>query len=219
MSQRRGTTTNQLNHIIQVLQLGRNTGVLVAERGEASMHEVGEIFFVHGIISGAHYGEFRGQQAFQQLNQWGQCRFVFTPTDEATIMRALPARITQPLRIPPARQQTEPRLPVERGQQQQPTSYPQTPPPQTSRPQTTRPLWETNTGPMALIPRCPQRTEYPEKAIYMIQMAKLSRLHRHLFLLIDGQRTPDELASLLGRNHEEVKYILRDLEQIGVIRQ
>jgi len=45
----------------------------------------------------------------------------------------------------------------------------------------------------------------------------LSRAHRRLFLLIDGKRSIDELAPLIGRTPDEVSELLRDLEHASVI--
>jgi hypothetical protein len=79
MSQRRGTTTDNLNNVIQVIQLGRKTGVLTVERGHETTLEFGEITFVYGQITYAHIGELDGQIAVNVLCSWGLCRFLFTP--------------------------------------------------------------------------------------------------------------------------------------------
>ena len=51
------------------------------------------------------------------------------------------------------------------------------------------------------------------------QRLGLSRLHRQLFLLIDGKRSTQELARLIGRPHQEVLIVLADLESTGLIGQ
>jgi predicted transcriptional regulator len=43
-------------------------------------------------------------------------------------------------------------------------------------------------------------------------------MHRRLLLLIDGQRTPEELEYLLGRTQYEVQQVLHDLLALGLIR-
>ncbi len=47
----------------------------------------------------------------------------------------------------------------------------------------------------------------------------LLRTHRQLFLLIDGQRTLQELARLTARNPIDVDASLSDLERAGLIRK
>jgi len=47
----------------------------------------------------------------------------------------------------------------------------------------------------------------------------LTRVHRQLFLLIDGQRTVPDLIRLSARGTEEVRRLLVDLERAGMIQQ
>jgi hypothetical protein len=47
----------------------------------------------------------------------------------------------------------------------------------------------------------------------------LTRLHRQLFLLIDGQRSVSELILLIGHRTEEVDILLDDLERAGLIQR
>src|SRR5438552_3920734 len=91
MSQRRGTTTDQLNNVIQVIQLGRKTGVLTVERGAEPTLEVGEITFVYGQITHAHIGQLDGQMAVNWLCSWGTCRFLFTPAGSERTTGPIPS--------------------------------------------------------------------------------------------------------------------------------
>ena len=63
----------------------------------------------------------------------------------------------------------------------------------------------------------PYRSRYVENMIPDFQRLGLSRAHRQLFLLIDGKRTPQELARLVGRHPQEISSLLLDLERIGLI--
>jgi hypothetical protein len=199
MSQRRGTTTDQLSNVIQVIQLGRKTGTLTVERGEGSTLEEGEITFVGGQITHARIGQLDGQKAMNWLSSWGTCRFLFTPTG--------PERVTGPI--------------------------PSLPP---SSKQTTAPLEETPTHAFTPIPDIgssgkyasyhsgsiqvrPYRTVQAEDALRLLEQAGLSRTHRRLLLLIDGQRAIPELVRLMGRHLEEILRLLHDLERIRVIAQ
>lgn len=58
-----------------------------------------------------------------------------------------------------------------------------------------------------------------EEALRAIEQAHLSRAHRRLYLLIDGHRSPPELARLMGRGQQEIDALLRDLERTGVIKR
>ncbi len=46
----------------------------------------------------------------------------------------------------------------------------------------------------------------------------LTRMHRQLFLLIDGHRTVPELIRLMGHRTDEINTLLGDLERDGLIR-
>ncbi|MBV9614035.1 MAG: DUF4388 domain-containing protein, partial [Ktedonobacteraceae bacterium] len=77
MSQKRGTVTDRLLNVIQVLQLGKKTGHLTVERDEGKGQEKGEIIFVQGQVTQAYGGNLRGQEALNWLSTWGACRFIF----------------------------------------------------------------------------------------------------------------------------------------------
>ena len=56
------------------------------------------------------------------------------------------------------------------------------------------------------------------KAVKAIEMAGLPRPYRQLILLIDGQRSLEELIVTLGMEPGEVSQMLQTLEQLKVIR-
>lgn len=193
MSQRRGTLTDQLTNVIQVIQLGRKSGLLTVERGEGSKVERGEITFVRGQITQAQVGNIGGQLAFNWLSTWGACRFTFTPasasssTTQPLYAREIQSSDTNPrFRIPPTTQLT-PAIPTAQ-----------------------------RAGSSLSIP---QRKAPGDQALRILERAGLSRLHRHLFLLVDGRRTTTELVRLMGKNYEDVYRLLLDLEQIGIIQK
>ncbi|GCE12346.1 DUF4388 domain-containing protein [Tengunoibacter tsumagoiensis] len=75
----KGIPTDQLNNVIQVIQLGRKTGILLVERGEGGQLEKGMLQFVQGSITDARCNTFQGQAALNWLQTWQACRFIFTP--------------------------------------------------------------------------------------------------------------------------------------------
>jgi hypothetical protein len=199
MSQRRGTTTDQLNNVIQVIQLGKKTGVLTVERGEGTTLEGGEITFVYGQITHARIGQLEGQKAMNWLSSWGTCRFLFTPSG--------PERVTGPIpSLPRASKQTTAPL-------KEAPAHAFTPIPDTGPLGRSASYQADNNRPR------PYRTTQVDEALRLLEQAELSRLHRRLLLLTDGQRTVPELVRLMGRPLEEFLRLLRDLERIGVIAQ
>ncbi len=78
----RGTTTDRLADIIQVLRLARKTGILTVERGETGTdtYEEGTMHFVDGQVIEALTGYRNGIDAFNWLSTWRTCRFAFNST-------------------------------------------------------------------------------------------------------------------------------------------
>jgi hypothetical protein len=196
MSQRRGTETSQLSNVIQVLQLGRKTGILSVEREGNQGIEEGRIAFMQGNITEAQLGRLIGQAALSLFGTWNTCRFIFTPMQVEKITRPLPA-------IPPYKfsESTDPRLPtISPGMTE-------------SGKRTTDYLPISELSPTF---RAPQRLRSADEALRLLERAGLSRGHRHLLLLLDGQRTIPELSRLMNRGEEEVKHLLHDLAQLGI---
>jgi hypothetical protein len=57
------------------------------------------------------------------------------------------------------------------------------------------------------------------EALTFMDRVGLTRQHRHMFLLLDGQRTASDLVRLTRRPLDEVQHLLRDLERYGLIKQ
>lgn len=103
MTKPRVTSTDRLADIIEVVELGRRSGLLTVERGSGPALEQGEIYFMQGRATHAKIEGLRGRDALSQMAGWGQCRFAFeanTPSPAPNI--AAP----QPLAEPAAQRQT-----------------------------------------------------------------------------------------------------------------
>lgn len=79
MAKPRVTATDRLANVIDVVGLGRRTGLLSAEREFGTMLEEAEIYFVSGNPIYATLGPLRGHAALDALAQWSVCRFCFDP--------------------------------------------------------------------------------------------------------------------------------------------
>jgi len=213
MPQQPATSTDRLVNVIEVIQLGRKTGILMAERDTGSMLEQGMITFVKGQVTQASIGQHVGSLAFNMLKTWGTCRFTFAPSEASQITQ----QITQPLAPVTGEASTlrgfvtDPTLRTHATtNHKQENSMP-------ARGQAINGTWDMQSGPAA------DEVPYPvrpyNEALAWIERAGLSRAHRRLFLLIDGNRSTPELVRLMGRGQEEVNALLRDLESAGLIRQ
>ena len=225
MAQQRETATDRLVSIIQIIQLGRKTGLLSAKRGEGITQEEGTITFIKGQITETVVGRRRGSEALNWLTTWGNCRFTFVSSDpsETSSLSPISARAQEN-----DTKDTDPRL-----RQQRPFMNTQTGPliggesnrvgPQ--NPDTPLPASAAPHVPVAPIvpaasalPAAPFRTRQIDSALRVIENMGLSRTHRRLLLLIDGQRSIPELIRLVGRTEQEVTSLLHDLEQATVIQ-
>ena len=205
MSQQRETVTDRLVSVIRTIQLGRQTGILTVQRGEGVSLEEGNLTFVNGQVTQATLGRRTGSEALNALTTWGNCRYTFvSPENQAkTAIPASPST-DRPLSdasrnprtpMPFSRTQTEPLGTEAKGRDEPGKQNPPTP-----------------------LPVAPYRIQPLESALRSIERLGLSRTHRHLLLLIDGERSITELIRLTGRNQSEVHELLRALERAAIIQ-
>ncbi len=202
MSQKRGTVTDRLLNVIQVLQLGKKTGHLTVERDEGKGQEKGEIIFVQGQVTQAYGGNLRGQEALNWLSTWGACRFIFVPATPEKTTSPLASEPIGPPRTTQSLGDTNPRFTAAMPVLHQRSGWPNT----------TDQLASSSPGPAV-----PRRIRSVNVSLHLLDQERLSRAHRQLFLLIDGNRTIAELVRLTGRPFEEIQRLLQELEHIGVI--
>lgn len=206
MSQNRETATDRLVSIIQLIQLGRRTGILTARRGEGAAREEGSITFSKGQVTRASVGRRTGADALNVLTTWGNCRFIFLSSEEAD---------TGPfLQISPPPERTSNTGPI-------PRQLPPSPAPG----RVTGPLASNNgfskaqqNGHTSAIPLAPYRIRPLTTSLHTIENLGLSRYHKRLLILIDGQRSVAELARLMGKSEREIVQLLQDLERTSTIQ-
>lgn len=229
MPQQRETTTDRLANVIQVIQLGRKTGLLTVERGEGVNYEEGFLTFVQGHLTQAQAGPLSYMEAFKWMNTWGTCRFAFIPQDtgkQVAVPGTPPPNTPRPAHLHGARpvhqqHHTRPIQQLQRDSQRDTppglvVGQPNDPTNNLNSAQIARN--RLNTGQFAPRSFAPQSAWPYEEAMHRIEQIGLSRTHRRLFLLLDGKRELMELARLMGRNDDEVRQLLSDLERAGIIR-
>jgi hypothetical protein len=195
MLQGRGTVTDRLANVIQVIQLGRKTGALVVERDNGTGVQEGKIIFVRGQITHAQGGALYSQQALTWLCTWETCRFVFTSS-----------------RIEQTTDQLQALAPPREDTARQQSAYALVP--VTPSIENVAARQQERASPLSI----PRRTVMAEEALQQLEQVGFSRLHRRLLLLIDGHRTTAELRILMGRRTMEIQKLLLDLERIGLIQ-
>src|SRR5258708_12115597 len=70
-------TTSRLSNIINMISLGRQSGILRVIRGQGPTREIGQIKFLDGEPTTALLGQLTGQNALTVLANWGECVYSF----------------------------------------------------------------------------------------------------------------------------------------------
>jgi Domain of unknown function (DUF4388) len=213
MPQQPATSTDRLANVIEVIQLGRRTGILTAERDTGSLLEHGMIAFVKGQVAQASVSQHAGFPAFSVLKTWGACRFAFTPSDPSQITQ----QITQPLPPVSGDSSTFRALSTDPTLHTQALANHKQAGSMAAGEQSMNGAGSMQPGPAT--GGIPYPVRPYDEALVWIERVGLSRAHRRLFLLIDGYRSTPELVRLMGRGQEEVNTLLRDLEGVGLIQQ
>ena len=205
MAQQKETITNSLANVIQVIQLGWKSGVLIVERGEGATFEEGMITFVNGQAVEALTAFFNGQNALRWLASWGTCRYAFIPTQTSEIP-SIPAPVSTPA--------------FEQGMTDT-RKHPRIPISPLRESAARRQASNGRTGQInSLMPASvvPHLVKSLEESLHRVEQLGLSRQHRRLLLLVDGQRNIADMVRLIGRTQYEIQQLLVDLEQAEIIR-
>lgn len=205
MAQQRETITNSLTSLIQVIQLGRKSGILTVERGDGAAFEEGMITFANGQVVEALAGILNSQDALRWLGTWETCRYAFIPTPTSEIPAMSAPMNTSVFDQGMRDTGTQPRIPTSPLRES------------AARRQASNGRAEPVISPMpASVVPYPVRSL--EESLYRAEQLGLSRQHRRLLLLVDGQRSILEMARLIGRAQGEVQKLLVDLELAGIIQ-
>lgn len=227
MGQQQEATAERLISIIQTLQMQRMSGTLTAKRGEGITYEEGAITFVKGQVTQTKVGRRNGSEALNWLSTWRECRYFFvsSPSSSKDSFPSRPStpdtmkRTTPISSIPPKQSFTEqPTAPLPRAYVESITARQTGPLTNRGDPVTPTPQASLPTSGSIRYTVVPYRNMAVDDALRLLENRGLSRTHRHLFLLIDGQRSIMELVHLLKRNQQEVQQLLYDLERAALIQ-
>jgi hypothetical protein len=207
--------TDQLVSTIQVIQRSHGTGVLTARRGKNATLEEGVLYFTRGQVTEARVGGHTGTKAFNLLSTWEKCTFVFVFADERD--RPLPFVSSSPLSSGSDSLSVRDALHTEEN----------TPPyiavsplhkkgvlfhsPEMSK------VGEEYSPSMLSLTAIPRLAGQATAILQIFDSTHLSRIHRQICLLVNGQRTVADIMRLSGRSHAEICKLLRDLERTSLL--
>jgi len=206
---------DHLVKIIQAIQIGRTTGSLMVTRGEGASYEVGTLVFLNGRVVQGRVGRREGREALNWLSTWGKCRYTFvlsvTPDNDLRSNEQSPS--TDPLlqsRIPHARLLSMNTDGDENATESRTTGELDLFIPEESK------TTQGEAGP--LNNSVPYRSKPTGYGLQVLSEKNLSRIHRKVFLLVDGVRKVGDLMRLLQLTENEVLTLLYDLQDTGIIR-
>lgn len=196
---------NRLANIIQMLQARRETGQLTVKHGRGIGTEEGTIVFENGKIVEARIGRRVGSDVFNRMSRWENCtcrfaRFIDISTETPETFPGIYAEMSPSVSTDPSLSKTVP-LDQLKG-------------PNSGSLNSGNP----NSGSLTFDPIVPYPASQHLEALQKIEHQGLSRAHRRLFLLIDGQRSLSDLIRLMNKKQDEVYELLQDLERGAIIR-
>jgi hypothetical protein len=233
-------STSRLGNVIQLIALGKQTGVLKVIRGLGAAREQGEIHFMNGQPTFASLGQMVGNAALTVLQNWGECQYIF-------LEGALPLPDRSLFQVDTMGRSGEYFAPPSGGFDPRPgPRYPSPPNRQTGGiPSFTTPLSSNpgpdtgfggnrNTGNLSYpdstslsgpLSPLPKRRDalpahfIPQRVISIDRLEELplDRRERVVLLLIDGRRTLTDLVRLTRRSEQEIQAILAHLAALRLI--
>ena len=243
MRRQRATLADRVSQVIDVIELGRRTGLLSVERDVGAVLEEGDLYFLNGQAIYASTGTQNGRSALETLRTWGACRFAFLsdiPKPAPNIgpergnartlqtggLRSGPLSVPtsepqRPMFMPPAAPPS-PFAPFE-GRREPAhglSSYalPGAPHQPEGMPSLPSMDYSASAPALVLAPyQRPRRAPNPQDIPRLAARYQLSRAHRTLLLLADGEHTIRHLARLAGRSEEEALALFSDLFRMGLI--
>jgi hypothetical protein len=222
--------TDDLETTIHSIESLQQTGVLNIERAKGGVRETANLVFLQGQVVEAIAGSRTGQDAFDWVITWGSCRYTFevrfpseivvpappasVPVEETSVapsplgfIAQMVQKYTHIANTAQVAEKASSPFPVPRTPTPSLASYPLTPLPPTTAPQVE----------MTRL-RAPFRLVNGSEAVNYMERFGLPRLHRHVFFLLDGQRTAVDVVRLTGRSFYEIQHLLADLERLGLIK-
>jgi hypothetical protein len=205
--------------IIQALQIGRTTGSLMVTRGEGTSYESGTLVFLNGRVvqarvgtSGDAAGGREGRAAFNWLSTWEKCRYTFVLSitshtklrseKQSDVDARSGARLAVRL-VPLNATRNESATGSLSGGDQN---------------QFVQQEGKASRKESELVNETvPYRSKPLEYSLHVLSKKSLSRMHRNVFLLVDGARKVRDLMRLLTLNENEIRALLHDLQNTGVI--
>jgi hypothetical protein len=211
---------DRLVKIIQDIRFEKMTGSLVVKRGKGISYELGTLVFLNGRVVQGRVGRREGREALNWLLTWGKCWYTFvlsviSDTDLRSKRQSsnretqLQSRIPHVRLVPLGQAQ---RLPTDRNESVM-ESWSGGKLDQLTQKEGKALLGESGRVNETL----PYISRPLEDGLRVLSEKGLSRIHRRVFLLVDGSRRVEDLMRLLKLSEYEMLALLYDLQDAGII--
>ncbi|HEY7348938.1 MAG TPA: DUF4388 domain-containing protein [Ktedonobacterales bacterium] len=230
-------STSRLGNVIQLIALGKQTGVLKAMRGLGSTREQGEVHFMNGQPTYAVLGQMIGNAALTVLQNWGESQYLFLEgplpeqgqspfqSDPFGHMSDHPAPQTGPFGARPTQRFSPTPTRQMAGFPSYTASLPMNPG-QGGNNTTGNLSYRGNdsffSGPLSPLPTRREALQgqfIPRRLASMdrLENLPLDRRERMVLLLVDGRRSLADLVRLTRRSEQELQAILSHLAALRLI--
>jgi hypothetical protein len=225
MTKGRDNAAESLGDVVELVRIGRHSGLLSVERIQGGRFEEGEIYFQAGQPTYARAGQMAGQEALIWLLSWHQVYFTFLANEPPP---NIPSAVAADNRMAVA---------VRAGTPPVPPTYPQVP--QVSQDEATPKLQPKNVNVAfnaagtreaisAQQSMASAKSNGPTPGLEWLIPQKvgkerdvmtlpLTRPQRSIYMLVDGRRTVSDLSRCMRKSLQEVERLLSELKERGLI--
>lgn len=191
MAQEREATTDRLIGIIASIKLAGRSGRLAVRRGEGMVGEEGILMFARGQITEARVGRRQGAEALNWLSTWALAHYTFNADSADHSGSEMSGPLTP---VPPSSGPLPGFINTDKIQK----------------------IWHLSA--LKAATEVPYTLTAWEDGLLTIEEEGLSRAHKRLYLLVNGQRSVLEMVTLSGRNIEDVRVLLETLVELDLVR-
>ena len=211
---------DRLVKIIQDIRFEKMTGSLVVTRGKGISYELGTLVFLNGQVVQGRVGRREGREALNCLLTWGKCWYTFvlsimSDTDQRSKRQVSNKEAREQSRIPHVRL-----VPMGQAQRLHAGRDESATGSWSGGEQQQRIQKESRTllgGARRVNETVPYISRPLEDGLRVLAEKGLSRMHRRVFLLVNGSRRVEDLMRLLKLNEHEMLSLLYDLRDRGII--
>ena len=212
MSQLQDRAFKRLATFIQSMPLRLRSGIQIARPDKRTNRGDKNRALTNEQVTYTKTRQYIHFEAFNRLNSWqtGEISLATPHSLLAPYSKPTSPHVNESSPVtnkPPTFRNTQPLSPESYGRRKSPQTHPLSP---SSLPTSAQEHLHFKGN------KVPQPSRNLNLALQFMELMGFSRAHRRLFLLIDGNRSINDLARLIGRTPDEVSELLRNLEDANL---